>query len=363
MFVAIENQEMNIPEVIEWIIKTRDANGGMISPEFAVEILTKTNHFGHIKMVLKNINDKCSDEDKKKYKDFVLACVDKREMSPQALDSLHEMADICGCREEFEELNKEPKLYDKHDYEGVTVKSKYEFLSLEGKNLKVYVVCDDVDLYECDLSKVKEFKFREGADVWLLQAKNFPEVLDFSQCFNVDLGKCDLSLVKELKFREGAKAAFWKAISLPKDLDVSMCSYTDLGLCDLKGLNLKFKEGSKVDLGGAINLPHDLDVSMCSYVSLWNCDLSGVEKIKFRVGVEVNLQEAKNLPKDLDFSQCSEVHLQWCDLSGVEKIKFKDKEQQKKFMEGAKNFNGKVIFDNDKGGADMLPPGYDGAEM
>ena len=49
MFVAINNTEMNIPQVTEWIMKTRDANGGVISPEFAMEILGKTNHFGHIR--------------------------------------------------------------------------------------------------------------------------------------------------------------------------------------------------------------------------------------------------------------------------------------------------------------------------
>ena len=44
MFVAINNKDMNIYDVEKWINNTRKANGGVISPEFAMEILGKTNH-------------------------------------------------------------------------------------------------------------------------------------------------------------------------------------------------------------------------------------------------------------------------------------------------------------------------------
>ena len=118
--------------------------------------------------------------------------------------------------------------------------------------------------------------------------------------------------------------------------------------CDLEGLNLKFREGAEVDLGRAKNLPKDLDVSMCSKVCFGHCDLEGLN-LKFREGAEVYLSGAKNLSKDLDVSMCSKVNLSGCDLSGVKEIIFKDREQEKKFMEEAKNFNGKVIYaDEDK---------------
>ena len=55
MFVAIDNRDMNVFKVDGWINTTRDANGGIISPEFAMEILSKTNFHGHIKKVVKNI--------------------------------------------------------------------------------------------------------------------------------------------------------------------------------------------------------------------------------------------------------------------------------------------------------------------
>ena len=74
-FVAIDNEEMNIPQVTKWILDTRDATEDkIISPGFAMEVLSKTNHFGHIKMILKNISG-LPDDEKKKYEEFVLAYV------------------------------------------------------------------------------------------------------------------------------------------------------------------------------------------------------------------------------------------------------------------------------------------------
>ncbi len=346
MFVAIDNKDMDVFKVEEWINETRDANGGVISPEFAMEILGKTNHFAHIKKVLKNIKEKNkTKEELLAYKEFILSCVDEREMSPQALEMLQEMADVCEVRDEFDEKNAKPKWYDKDDcYKVVVVRTKEEFKALEGNDLRIFFDADEVDLTWCDLDKVKKIRFRDGAVVDLRGAKNLPKVLDLSMCSKVDMFMCDLEGLK-LKFREGAEVNLRRAINLPKDLDVSMCSVVDLSSCDLKGMKLKFREGAEVDLGYAKNLPNDLDVSMCSKLNLLYCDLEGL-KLKFREGAEVNLSMAKNLPKDLDLSMCSVVDWGGCDLTGVEKIKFKNKAQKEKIMKKAKNFSGKVEYDN-----------------
>ncbi len=305
MFVLINNTDMDINDIERWIKTARDDNGGVISPEFAMKILGKTNHLGHIKKVLKNIKSKCATPEKMApYKDFILSCVDGREMSEQAMDMLQEMAKLCGCEDELETINKKPKFYDKTDCNNtIIVKSKEEFEALRGENLKVYFDADKVYLQECDLSKIGSIKFREGAVVDLSWAQN-----------------------------------------LPKDLDVSMCSKVNLRYCDLEGLKLKFREGAEVVLRCAQNLSKDLDVSMCSKVNLSYCDLEGLN-LKFREGAEVVLRCAQNLPKNLDFSMCSKVDLRWCDFSGVKKIKFKDREQKKKFMEYSKNFRGWVVYE------------------
>ena len=242
MFVAINNVDMNINDVEKWIKTARDANGGVISPEDAMEVLSKTNHLGHIKKVLRNIYKNCTTPEKMApYKEFILSCVDRREMSGEAMDILREMAKLCCCEDELETINKKPKLYNKTDCKLITVKSKEEFEALRGENLKVYFDADKVDLSECDLSKVKVFNFREVAVVNLVGAKN-----------------------------------------LPKDLDFSMCSKVNLRYCDLEGLNLKFREGAEVVLRCAQNLPKNLDFSMCSEVDLSACDLRGVKEIKFK---------------------------------------------------------------------------------
>ena len=345
MFVEIDNKDMNIHDVDKLIRTARDDNGGLISPEFAMKILSKTNHLAHIKKVLSNIKEKCDTPEKiAPYREFILSCVDGREMSADALKMLSELVKECGCLDELKSINnKKPKFYGKFDCDNVViVKSIEELEALEGENLTVYFDADEVVLENYDLSKVKALKFREGAWVNLVNCKNLPKDLDVSMCFKVNLSGCDLEGLS-LKFREGAEVYLGRAKNLPKDLDVSMCSEVDLHGCDLDGLSLKFREGAEVYLYEAYNLPKDLDVSLCSLVSLSNCNVEGLN-LKFREGAEVNLYEAENLPKDLDVSMCSKVDLFWCDLTGVKEIKFKDKKQKNKFMKGAENFSGEVVY-------------------
>ena len=404
MFVAIENNEMNVPQVLDWINRTKKTNNNVISPEFAMEILGKTNFYGHIKAVLKNIKENCkTKEDVLPYKEFILSCVDRREMSEQAMADLVAMAKLCCCKDEFDEVKDEPKCYLKNDcYKVVVVKSKEEFEALEGNDLRIFFDADEIYLTWCDLDKVKKIRFREGAEVDLWQASNLPKDLDVSMCSKVNLIECDLDGLK-LKFREGAEVYLSSATNLPKDLYVSMCSRVDLSRCDLKGmklkfrerakvyldsaenlpkdldfsmcskvnlswcnlegLELKFREGAEVVLHGAYNLPKELDVSMCSKVNMDDCDLNRVEKIKFREGAEINLMDAVNLPQNFDISMCSKVNMIRCDLTGVEKIKFKDKEQEEEFMKDAKNFNGKVEYVGDDEKGKVMPMNNGGMEM
>ena len=148
MFVAIDNKNMDVFEVEKWINTNRDANGGVISPKFAMEILVKTNFYGNIKKVINHIKKNCLDENgelvKDKvlaYKDFILSCVDGREMSQQALEVLQDLSDACGIREEFDEINdKEPKEYDKNECYRVMVKTEEELKALEGEDLRIFLM-------------------------------------------------------------------------------------------------------------------------------------------------------------------------------------------------------------------------------
>ena len=324
MFVAIENYDMNIHRVLEWINDTKKANNNVISPEFAMEILGKTNFYGHIKTVLKNIKGRCkTKEDILPYKEFILSCVDGREMSDEAMEVLQELAKLCGCKDEFDVIRAvQPKVYDKNECDRIIVKTKGELEALEGEDLRVFFDANEIDLSRCDFDKIKKIRFRDGAKVNLWSAKKLPEDLDLSMCSKVILSYCNLDGIK-IKFGKDADVDLMEAENLPTDLDVSMCSKVNLNDCDLTGFNLKFKEGAEVYLNGAGNLPKELDVSMCSKVDLSGCNLNEGNP-KFREGAEVYLSGAKNLPKVLDLSMCSKVNMKGCDLSGVEKIKFRE---------------------------------------
>ena len=134
-----------------------------------MEILGKTNFYGHIKTVLKNIKENCkTKEDILPYKEFILSCVDRREMSEQAMVDLQEMAKLCGCEEEFDEANDKVKIYEVKDCENADVKiikTKKELEALEGEDLRVFFDADEVDLSSCWLKRVKSLKFRKGVKV------------------------------------------------------------------------------------------------------------------------------------------------------------------------------------------------------
>ena len=354
MFVEIDNVDMDALKVEEWIKETRDANDGVITPEFAMEILTKTNHFAHIKKILKNITKACMDENgelvKDKvlaYKEFILSCVDDREMSPQAMKILQEMADVCGVRDEFDELkSKEPKKCDRDECLSIVIKTREDIKALKNNNLRVFFDADEVNVKGVNFKKVKSIKCRKGAVIDLSKAKNLPKYLDLSMCSKVDLRRCDFKEVEKIEFAEEADIDLNYAKNLPKDLDVSMCSRVSLRYCFLGGLSLRFREGASVNLSCAYALPKELDLSMCSKVDLQDCYFGEVERIKFGEGCEVNLNMAVNLPKELDFPMFSKVDLRRCNLSGVEKIKFKNGYQKDNSMKFAWNFSGKVKYES-----------------
>ena len=369
MFVAINNNEMNVPQVLDWINRTKNANNNVISPKFAMEILSKTNFYGHIKTVLKNIKENCkTKEDILPYKKFILSCVDRREMSDQAMADLQELVKLCGCEKEFDKANDKVKIYEVKDCENADVKiikSKIEFFDLEEENLRVFFDADEVNLSYCDLSRAERIRFKEGAVVYLSgvqnlpkdldvsmcsvvdlrgcdfrnkmiklkgsakirlsNAHNLPGVLDFSQCDDVDLRRCNFSEVVEIRIKEGGNLDLSHNGLLPGFLDLSQCDNVNLSANRLKGQTIKFKDGAKVKLAHSKIYFNSLDLSQCSEVDLSYCEFNDVNEIKFREGAKVILDcVEKNIPANIDFSMCDEVDLRWCDLENVKSLRFRD---------------------------------------
>ena len=210
MFVAINNKDMDFLAVDAWINRTRDASENkLISPEFAMEVLSKTNHFANIKKVLMNIKDKCTTREQlAPYKEFILSCVDGRVMSGEALAMLQSMARICNvvrCVEELKQTNYKRKLYGVFDCVGVTIKSIEELKDLKRDDLIVYydsAECLKINLSGCNLGGVKEIRFKDGVRVDFSHAYNLPKKLDVSMCNSISLHWCDLSGVQYIKFRD-----------------------------------------------------------------------------------------------------------------------------------------------------------------
>ena len=331
MFVEINNSEMNVPRVLDWINRTKKANNNVISPEFAMEILGKTNFFGHIKTVLKNIKENCkTKEDILPYKEFILSCVDGREMSDQAMEDLVAMAKLCCCKDEFEGINKKTKLYRINDCDGITVNSIDEFDDLDVYT-NVFFNFATVHLSYCKLDKYKGIKFLDGALVYLEGVENLYKNLDVSMCSKVDLGFCDISHLDNLRFRDGADVDLKGVEELPHYIDLSRCSKVNLYKCDLSQIdNLRFRDGADVCLQQAENIPQDLDATVFSKIDFSGCELAHLNELRFREGAEVyfytmeyNLSLCVNkFPKFLDFSNCSIVDLSFCNVEDVEEIKF-----------------------------------------
>jgi hypothetical protein len=278
-----------------------------------MELLKKTNFYGHIKIILKSI-ETMPDEEKIKYKNFVLSAIDEREQKGEALKGLRALADVCGVRDEFEILNKKLKFYGKTEccISYVTVKTKKDFNALKGKFLRVIFDNSDNDGLTDDL-----------------------EYLD----------GCDFTGIKELKFAPGSTALFGNATKMPKIIDASKCLWVRIEDSDLSRVeDLKLGDCVSVVFEGCENLPKNLDVSMCSSIEFIGSDLSGVKELKFKDGAEVSLYGSYNLPRVLDVSKCSEIDMKDCDFIGVKQVKFKNKAQYEEIRDRVDNFEAKVIY-------------------
>ena len=412
MFVVIDNQDMDVLEVEEWIKTNRDANGGDISPEFAMEILTKTNHFAHIKKVINHIRKNCLDENGElatdkvlAYKDFILSSVDGREMSPQALEILQEMADAGGLRKEFDEVNsKLPKFYEKDDCDKtvIVVKSNETYnldVSMYKKAVFEYVIKDNIVIgestklpkicdfssrndgkeshyirlgYGTDLANVDKFIFNKGDRVEFgvyesavsrraclsfvdYHAENFHDVIDVSMCSEANFSGCDLKDVEELKtenvgiLKFNNIKNFFKEYKFKNNWRISF-DYAKLD----KDVKMFFENIEHVNFFKA-KVSGVLDFSGCDTLSLGllYCSFDGLQEMKFKEGGRIAIRD--NVPDDFDFSLFSEVKIFGCNLSKVKNLKFRD--GAKVFIsndvvcDGVLDVSncGEVVFGDDKG--------------
>ena len=351
MFVAIDNQDMDVFKVEKWININRDASGGVISPEFAMEILGKTNYFAHIKKVINNIKKACLDENGElvadevlAYKDFILSCVNRREHEGMALIGLQELADAGDIREEFDKINSKKKVYNNKVFNGVVIRDSLRVADIKNKlslGIPVFIDIDkstnpsycatfrDMDFSNVVgiMSDIHEFTLNNVTNVtdcfilettkrlWFLSTtwKEGYDKLDFNGCTSLFIRNCE---------------------NVPEQIDAPDCNVLNLKGFDLTKLD-KIKVSDELEdikIEKCENIPENLDLSFANNVTIMGCDLSDVKTLKFKDGANVCLDSDFNevctvLPPNIDFSNCGRVDIGSCNISKVEVVIFKNKDQ------------------------------------
>ena len=248
-FIPINNVDKGLSDIDRMIKDNRNKNNGKIDPELAYAILTYTNHCGHIKPIIKNIKEKCADKDGKlipeqvkEYADFIIASVDGRKQPESVMRDLKEFADISNIRKVFDNVNENYKVYEISDCKNVIELKNIK--NVTNSEEKITVLLDTLaDLSGCDLSKFKRIvSAKTYTRLNLTRAKNFPEILDFSNMCQVNLFNCNLAGVKEIKFADGADVDLSATENLPEILDVSLCKKVNFSGCDMANVKiLKYK--------------------------------------------------------------------------------------------------------------------------
>ena len=335
MYVGIDNKDMNVHNVMEWINTTRDANGYVISPEFAMEILSKTNFYGHIKKVLKHIRDNSVNENGEliaekilPYKEFILSCVDGREMSNEALKYLREFAGVFGKEfcDEFEEINTKKKIYNKDCCEIYDVYSVDELREAikQNKVVNAYLSGDKIELLNLDMKNVNVLKVSEGTtDLHLAFCDNLPRIIDAPSCETILFNYSDMSCVEEFSYGHRLKVLnFTCAKNLPSCLDFSGCSarivFEDNEFSNIE--KMVFGAYSNVDMKNCTVLPREIYIGPGSKFMFNDCNMACVNQLNVNANVKMSIFSCYDLPKEVNLSACSEVNVSECDFVGVEKF-------------------------------------------
>jgi hypothetical protein len=221
MFVEINNTELKTWAIHYLIARNEHESREVVSPEFALEVLSKTNHSGNIKRMIYDISSECkTKEELMPYKEFILSCVEGREQSEKVKSILCKQASVCGFLDEFVAADSKPKLYGSMSASGVTVHSKEELEAIEGKGQSVYYAGDVAKLDGVDLSKFYDVKFIEGCSVEFGARTKLPYKLDVSLCSDVKFGLCNLASLGSVTIDKSQSSILEKARNFDGEVKV-----------------------------------------------------------------------------------------------------------------------------------------------
>jgi hypothetical protein len=197
---------------------------------------------------------------------------------------------------------------------------KEEKVRISGKNIEK---CEEIKFE----STVKEVKFAKDTI--------FPEVLDLSKVDEVYLSGCDLSGVKDIKFKEGVKMHFTSETRFPKKFKFEG-EYLYVKGFAFDGWNIEKCEeiifGENIEnvyFSDSTKYPQSLSISGTG-CAICETDLSKIKELKL-IGY-VKLPYTLEYPEILDLSECEKFEMNISIIEKMNTIVFKDKEQRDKIM-------------------------------
>ena len=356
MVLLIENTTKSIFD-LDYEIKKFRNEYNEITPEFAKNILCKTNHRANIRFIIKLISS-LDAEERKNFGEFVVCAVDGRRHDDSTYKELRNLAIECGCVEEFDSTNEKRKLYGPDDCMGTIARSTRDIQGCIDKGCITVIDFEqevsDLLFKNADLSKVKLSrlyvrpdyistfyesctnydKFDQGI---LTQGNNF-----FNDC---DLGGGESFYISARNVRldkitNMAKKCYLNNSSLGYSCVNCMCiiSNSDFAGCErvwVSGFDdFTFSKVSNVSGNVLFSNIGEANIRGCDFENVESMTFDRVEKVRFTGG---------KLPRKLDVSKVKEVVFGEDIAFNVEEIVFKDIVQKNRALKGRK-FSGKIKY-------------------
>ena len=318
-------------------------NRNNITPEYVLELLSKTNNYACIKQLFKELLHPCQDKNNtqeenalilqkiaKEYKDVLLMMVDAREHSPKNYETIRQIASAGGYLEELEAVDSNSKIYSARCNNVLYTTDA----SLSDKAFRGEI---DLDLYDSIIFDTP----KQSISLCLEENLRFIEYIDVFRAYFQD---CDLTKT-EIRINPDANMRIMKGAVSQNILEKKLNSLTLISpVIEFEGspsrINFKAKNVTYLLNPWNHENPKILDFSQTEKVVFdTKSDLKGVEDLIFMPGSTVFMKYCENFPEKLDFSMCKEVYLENADLTGVSEIKFKDEEQKNRFLTDAKAYN------------------------
>ena len=323
MFVEITDPT-GVVKVDAFIKRSRNNNGKKVSPEIAMKVLSMTNHYLNIKLLINEIN-RLSPQERLEFKDFVASALCRREHKKDNLQGLLALAEEMGILEQLEKNNYYNTGGDFNIlYPCDAYKVKLGVQPVGEDKRYYYSLINDFSKSDCIVVDERNVPYRESIGVYSI----LPRTAIFKGNHKiVCLGDC--SKLERMIVDDGVivcfdgKASFCDDFRFPKCERIVFDGFEDLS----RFKHIKDLECREISFWNCV-IPKGFDFSKFEYVRLESCDLSNMDKVEFKENSVVRINSCKNLAKVLDFSKCAGLDLYSNnDFKSTEEIVFRDSSQ------------------------------------